>query len=116
MTPTRFALGLLAVVAGLATLFVATKDIHYRERNCGTALFTTDPTKLAVQSGDLEHDEFEEELYLSNCAQRVTARRLIAVAPLLVTVGAVVAGQRLRDRPPPTDLDIFERPGGSPPG
>lgn len=109
MTPQRFALGLVAIVAGLGSLFLATQDVHYRERNCGTAVFTTDPTKLSVESGDLEQDEFDEELYIANCAQRITERRFLAALPAAIAVVAIVAGQRLRDRPPPTDLDIFSR-------
>lgn len=103
MTPTRLALGLLAIVSGLGCLFLATTDLHYRDRNCGTALFATDPNKLTLDSGDLEADEFAEQSLIANCDQQILERRFLAALPGAVGIAAVVLGQRIRDRPPKRD-------------
>ena len=59
MTPKRVALGFLAIISGLGCLYVATTDVHYRDRNCGTALFKADTNRLAVETGDVGEDQFE---------------------------------------------------------
>ena len=79
MTPKRVALGFLAIISGLGCLYVATTDVHYRDRNCGTALFKADTNRLAVETA----------LY------RALDR------------GAVVAGRRARDAKPAIPGDIF---------
>ena len=44
MTPKRVALGFLAIISGLGCLYVATTDVHYRDRNCGKPIdFRTHP-------------------------------------------------------------------------
>jgi hypothetical protein len=112
MTPKRLALGLLAIIAGLGCLYLATTDVHYQDRNCGTAIFTTDPNKLLVQTGDLETDEFEQDSLIANCSQLILERRFLAALPAAVSLGAVIAGQRLRDRKPRIRGDIFGRGAG----
>lgn len=98
MTPKRLALGLLAIISGLAGLYVATTDVHYQDRNCGTALFRVDISRLSVQSGDLEADEFEEQSLITNCDQLILRQRFLAAAPTAVMVASIVAGRRLRGR------------------
>ncbi|MFN8052805.1 MAG: hypothetical protein U0Q22_15275 [Acidimicrobiales bacterium] len=107
MTWTRLALGLLAVVSGLGSFVLATTDIHYSDRNCGTAVLSTDPNKLSLDSGDLEQDEFEEQALTANCDHLVLGRRFLALGPAVICVGAVVVGQRLRDRPPQRRDNVF---------
>jgi hypothetical protein len=107
MTPKRLALGFLAIVSGLGCLYVATSDVHYQDRNCGTPIFTTDPNQLIVQSGDLETDEFEQDSLITNCGQLILERRFLAAAPAAVCLACVMTGQRLRDRKPKLRGDIF---------
>ena len=107
MTPTRLALGLLAIVSFLGCLYLATTDVHYRDRNCGTAIFTVDTSQLTIESGDVADDQFEQESLITNCDQLILERRFLAAAPAAVGVVAVVAGRRRRDRRPPIPGDIF---------
>lgn len=107
MTPLRFALGLLAVVSGLGALYLATTDIHYTDRNCGTAVFATDVSALSFDTGDLEADEFTEESLISNCNQLVLQRRFFTALPAAVCVGSIIAGRTLRDRKPRMRGSIF---------
>src|SRR4051794_24894759 len=99
MTPSRFALGLLAVVTGLGAVYLATTDVHYTDRNCGTAVFATDPGELSMQSGDLEQDEFNQESLMTNCNPLTPERRFFVLAPAAASVGPTAAGRRPRDRP-----------------
>lgn len=113
MTPKRLALGLLAIISGLGCLYLASGDLHYRDRNCGTALFATNPNKLTVDSGDLEADEFAEQTLIANCDQMILERRFLSALPGVICVGSIIAGQRLRDRPQKEQRgNIF----GAPPG
>jgi hypothetical protein len=107
MTPKRLALGVLAIVSGLGGLYLATTDVHYQDRNCGTAIFTTDPNQLAVETGDPGTDDFEQESLITNCDQLILGRRFLAAAPLALCVVCVISGQRLRDRRPSPLHDIF---------
>lgn len=101
MTPQRLLLGLVAILGGLSCLYLATQDLHYNERNCGTALLATDPTRLSVDTDDLEADEFAEQSIITNCDQLILERRFLAAVPAVVAVAAIVTGRRLRDRPRP---------------
>lgn len=107
MTPLRFALGTLAIACGLGALYLATTDVHHGDRNCGTAVFATDVSELAFDTGDLEADEFTEESLISNCNQLVLQRRFLTALPAAASVAAVVAGRRLRDRKPRMRGTIF---------
>ena len=107
MTPKRVALGFLAIISGLGCLYVATTDVHYRDRNCGTALFKADTNRLAVETGDVGEDQFEQESLITNCDQLILERRFPAAAPAAVTVVAVIAGRRARDAKPAIPGDIF---------
>jgi len=107
MTPQRLLLGLLAIISGLGCLYLATSDVHYQDRNCGTAVFTTDPNKLAVETGNVETDDFEQESLITNCNQLILERRFLSALPAAVCVACIVGGNRLRDRTPPPLGDIF---------
>jgi len=107
MTPLRIALGTLAVVGVLACLYVATSDVHYRDRNCGTPLFKADTNRLQIETGDRATDQFEQESVITNCDQLILERRFLAAAPAAVAVAAIVAGRRVRDRPERIPGDIF---------
>ena len=99
MTLQRFALGVLAIVAGLAALYLATSDVHYTDRNCGTAIFATDVNKFSVETGDVEQDDFAEQSVITNCKQLILGRRFLTALPAVICIASIVAGQRLRDRP-----------------
>jgi hypothetical protein len=107
MTAARFALGLLALLCGLGTLYLGTTDVHYRDRNCGTAVFATDPTDLSVQSGDPATDDFEQDSLITNCNHLISQRRFFTLLPAIGFVVAIVAGRTLRDRPERMRGSIF---------
>ena len=107
MTPKRLALGLLAIISGLGCLFLATSDVHYQDRNCGTAVFTTDPNKLLFETGDPSTDDFEQESLITNCNQLILERRFLSAVPAAICLASVIAGQRLRDRKPAMRGNIF---------
>lgn len=107
MTPKRVALGFLAIISGLTCLYVATTDVHYQDRNCGTAIFKVDTNRLAVETGNVGDDQFEQESLITNCDQLILGRRFLAAAPAAVSVIAIVAGRRARDRKPNIPGDIF---------
>ncbi|HNI34063.1 MAG TPA: hypothetical protein PLV93_01625 [Microthrixaceae bacterium] len=109
MTPQRLALGVLATLSGVAAFYLATADVHYRDRNCGTAVFRSDVTQLVIESGDIAADEFEQESVITNCDQLLLERRFLVLAPVALGVVCVVAGRRARDRQPPPKGDIFGR-------
>ena len=95
MTPKRVALGFLAIISGLGCLYVATTDVHYRDRNCGTALFKADTNRLAVETGDVGEDQFEQGSPITNCDQLILARRFLAAAPAAVRVMVCCIGATL---------------------
>ena len=99
MTIQRLALGLLAIVAGLSALYLATSDVRYTDRNCGTAVFATDLNKISIETGDIEQDSFAQDSLITNCDQLILGRRFLTLVPTAVCIDAIVAGQRLRDRP-----------------
>ncbi|MEI2654378.1 MAG: hypothetical protein V9G12_19905 [Microthrixaceae bacterium] len=72
----------------------ATTDVHYRDRNCGTALFKADTNRLAVETGDVGEDQFEQESLITNCDQLILERRFLAAA------AGSRHGRRRHRRPP----------------
>lgn len=109
MTPQRFALGLLAIACGLLSLYVATSDVHYQDRNCGTPVLRTDTTALSVNSGDVGADQYAQDALVTNCDQLILRQRFLAGLPAAVAIGAVVVGRSVRDRKPRPPGDIFGR-------
>lgn len=107
MTPKRLALGLLAVVSGLGCLFLATTDVHYQDRNCGTAIIRADTSRLAIESGDIGEDQFEQDSLITNCDQLILERRFLSAVPAALCVAAIVVGRRLRDHKPGIPGNIF---------
>jgi hypothetical protein len=99
MTVSRFLLGLVAAIGALGAMYLATTDVHYRDRNCGTAIYSTDPNKLTFVTGDPSQDDFVEQSTTSNCNHLLVGRRFLAAGPAVVCVVAIVIGRRLRDGP-----------------
>jgi len=96
MSPTRVFLAGLAVLTGLVTVYLATSDVHYTDRNCGSALLGTDPNKLSMSTGNPEEDDFTQQSLIDNCDQLVLERRFMAVLAAGSCVACVLVGRRLR--------------------
>ena len=107
MSTQRLVLGAIAVLTGLLTLFLATTDVHYTDRNCGTALFGNDPNKLSVSTGNLEQDEYTEQALIDNCSHLILGQRFLTMIPAAICATCIVAGRRLRARPEPRPGNIF---------
>lgn len=107
VTARRFLLGLVAFLCGLLTLYLASADVHYTDRNCGTALFGSDPNKLSVSTGDIEADEYTEQALIDNCDHLILGRRFLTLVPAAIAAACTYQGRRLRDRIPRTGTTIF---------
>lgn len=88
----------LAVPVMLLGVFLATKDVRFRERDCGTALITQDPNKGAIETGDREKDDFQQELYSTECEHRILGQRILALIPLALALALWVGSIRYRPK------------------
>ena len=94
----RVVLLTLAVLIALPAAYLATKDVKYRERDCGTALISQDPTKGAIETGDRETDDFQQTLYATECGHRILGQRLLVLAPVLVALALWIVAVRYRPK------------------
>lgn len=88
---------ILLTLAGLFFLlagYIATKDVRFRERDCGTALITSDPNQGALVTGNRIEDDFNQEVYSSECAHRILGQRLLVLVPAGIAVALWVTASR----------------------
>jgi hypothetical protein len=94
----RVVLLTLAVLALLPAVYLATKDVRFHERACGTALFTSDPNKGQTLTGNREDDDLQQQIYSSSCAHRILAQRFMAFVPAAIAFALWLAAMRWQPR------------------
>ena len=94
----RVVLLTLAVLVMLPAAYLATKDVRFQDRDCGTAILTSDPNKGAIETGNRVDDDFRQEVYSSSCAHRVMGQRLLILLPVSVAIGLWIAAMRWHPR------------------